>query len=108
MRTQCICRAWGHFFARGFARFILDRLRDNLDPARGSYNWGASWALTLSSTSSTRPRLEKAVLNGLYPNAPRIPPYFFRARLPINQVFFLRFFCSLHDEKLAVLDGLFP
>jgi hypothetical protein len=28
---------------------------------------GASWTLTLSSTSSTRPQLEEAVLNGLFP-----------------------------------------
>jgi hypothetical protein len=31
---------------------------------------GASWTLTLSSTSSTRPRLEKAVLNDLFPDNP--------------------------------------
>jgi hypothetical protein len=31
MRTQRICRAWVHSFARGFARVILDRVRDNLD-----------------------------------------------------------------------------
>jgi hypothetical protein len=41
MRTQRICRAWGHSFARGFARVILDRLRDNLDQAPGSRNWGS-------------------------------------------------------------------
>jgi hypothetical protein len=28
---------------------------------------GVSWALTLSSTSSTRPQLGEAVLNGLFP-----------------------------------------
>jgi hypothetical protein len=28
---------------------------------------GASWTLTLSSTSSTRPQLEEAVHNGLFP-----------------------------------------
>jgi hypothetical protein len=28
---------------------------------------GASWTLTLSATSSTRPQLEEAVLNGLFP-----------------------------------------
>jgi hypothetical protein len=33
MRTQRICRAWGHSFARGFARVVLDRVRDNLDQA---------------------------------------------------------------------------
>jgi hypothetical protein len=33
METQRICRAWGHSFARGFARVILDRVRDNLDQA---------------------------------------------------------------------------
>jgi uncharacterized membrane protein (Fun14 family) len=36
MQTQRICRAWGHSFARGFARVILDRVRDNLDQAPGS------------------------------------------------------------------------
>jgi hypothetical protein len=38
MQTQRICRAWGHNFARGFARVILDRVRDNLDPAPCSRN----------------------------------------------------------------------
>jgi hypothetical protein len=28
---------------------------------------GASWTMALSSTSSTRPQLEEAVLNGLFP-----------------------------------------
>jgi hypothetical protein len=41
MQTQRICRAWGHFFARGFARVILDRVRDNLDPAPDSRNSGS-------------------------------------------------------------------
>jgi hypothetical protein len=41
---------------------------------------GASWKLTLSSTSSTRPRLEKAVLNGLFPDP--YPPFFAPAVLP--------------------------
>jgi hypothetical protein len=41
MQTQRICRAWGHSFARGFARVILDRVRDNLDQAPGSRNWGS-------------------------------------------------------------------
>jgi hypothetical protein len=40
MRTQRICRAWGHSIARGLARVILDRVRENLDPAPGSRNWG--------------------------------------------------------------------
>jgi hypothetical protein len=35
------CRSWGHSFARGFARVILDRERDNLYPAPGSRNWGS-------------------------------------------------------------------
>jgi hypothetical protein len=38
MQTQRICRAWGHTFAPGFARAILDRVRDNLDQASGSRN----------------------------------------------------------------------
>jgi hypothetical protein len=41
MQTQRICRAWGHSFARGFARVILDRVQDNLEPAPGSRNWGS-------------------------------------------------------------------
>jgi hypothetical protein len=41
MQTQRICRAWGHSFARGFARVILDRVRDNMDQAPGSRNWGS-------------------------------------------------------------------
>jgi hypothetical protein len=41
MQTQRICRAWGHSFVRGFARVILDRVRDNLDKAPGSRNWGS-------------------------------------------------------------------
>jgi hypothetical protein len=36
MQTQRICRAWGHSFARGSARVILDRVRDKLDQAPGS------------------------------------------------------------------------
>jgi hypothetical protein len=34
---------------------------------------GASWTLTLSSTSSTRPQLEEAVLNGFSPETPPFP-----------------------------------
>jgi hypothetical protein len=68
MQTQRICRDWGHSFARGFARVILDRVRDSLDQVPGSRNYGgASWTLTLSSTFSTRPQLGEAVLNGLFP-----------------------------------------
>jgi hypothetical protein len=40
-QTQRICRAWGHSFARGFARVILDRVRVNLDQAPGFRNWGS-------------------------------------------------------------------
>jgi hypothetical protein len=39
MQTQRICRAWGHSYARGFARVILDRMRGNLDQAPGSRVW---------------------------------------------------------------------
>jgi hypothetical protein len=39
MQTQRICRAWERSFVRGFARVILDRVRDNLGPALGSRNW---------------------------------------------------------------------
>jgi hypothetical protein len=38
LQTQRICRAYGHSFARRFARVILDRVRKNLDPAPGSRN----------------------------------------------------------------------
>jgi hypothetical protein len=38
LQTQRICLARGHSFARGFARVILDRVRDNLDQAFGSRN----------------------------------------------------------------------
>jgi hypothetical protein len=41
MQTQRICRAWGHSFARGFARVILDRVRENLYPVPGSRNLGS-------------------------------------------------------------------
>jgi hypothetical protein len=41
MRTQRICRAWGHSFAREFARVTLDRVRDYLDQAPGFRNWGS-------------------------------------------------------------------
>jgi hypothetical protein len=41
MQTQRICRAWEHPFACGFARVILDRVRDNLDPAPGHRNRGS-------------------------------------------------------------------
>jgi hypothetical protein len=34
---------------------------------RAGHIGGASWTLTLSSTSSTRPQLEEAVLKGLFP-----------------------------------------
>jgi hypothetical protein len=36
MQTQRICCAWLHSSACGFARVILERVRDNLDPAPGS------------------------------------------------------------------------
>jgi hypothetical protein len=39
MQTQRIFRAWGNSFARGFARVILDRVRETLDPAPGSRSW---------------------------------------------------------------------
>jgi predicted GNAT superfamily acetyltransferase len=41
MRTQRICSAWVHSFARGFAPVILDRVRDNPDQAPGSRNRGS-------------------------------------------------------------------
>jgi hypothetical protein len=41
MQTQHICRAWGHSFATRFAPVILDRVRDNLDLASGTRNWGS-------------------------------------------------------------------
>jgi hypothetical protein len=47
MQTQRICRAWGLFFARGFARVILDQ--------------------------GPGPQLEETVLNGLFPT--KHPPF---------------------------------
>jgi hypothetical protein len=41
MQTQRICHAWGHSFARGYARVILDRVRENLDQAPGSRERGS-------------------------------------------------------------------
>jgi hypothetical protein len=41
MQTRRVCRALGHSFARGFARIVLDRVRDNLDQAPGSRIWGS-------------------------------------------------------------------
>jgi hypothetical protein len=41
MQSQRIRRAWGRSVARGFARVILDHVRDNLDPAPGARNWGS-------------------------------------------------------------------
>jgi hypothetical protein len=42
-------------------------LRDNLDQAPVSRNWGSELDAEVSSTSSTRPQLEVVVLNGLFP-----------------------------------------
>jgi hypothetical protein len=41
MQTQRICRAWGNSCARGFARLILDRVRENMDTVPGSRDWGS-------------------------------------------------------------------
>jgi hypothetical protein len=41
MRTQRICHAWRHSFARTFARVILNRVRDNLDPSPGYRDFGS-------------------------------------------------------------------
>jgi hypothetical protein len=41
MRAQRTCRAREHSFACGFARVILDRVRDDLDPAPGSRYLGS-------------------------------------------------------------------
>jgi hypothetical protein len=70
MQTQRICRAWGPSFARGFARLILDRVRDNLDQAPGSRNWGSELDADAEFNFFTRPRREKAVLKGLFPDTP--------------------------------------
>ena len=37
MKAHQIHRVWGHSFAQGFARVILNRVRDNLDSAPESY-----------------------------------------------------------------------
>jgi hypothetical protein len=67
MQTQRICRAWGHFFARGFAwsSWIVYGKTWMRHPALAI--GGVSWTLTLSSTFSTRPQLGEAVLTGLFP-----------------------------------------
>jgi hypothetical protein len=41
IQTQRTCRAWGTLLARGFARVILDRVRDNPDKAPGSRSRGS-------------------------------------------------------------------
>jgi hypothetical protein len=66
MQTQRICRAWGNSFARGFARVILDRVRDNLDQAPGSRNWGSELDADAEFNFYYLPQLEEAVLNGLF------------------------------------------
>jgi hypothetical protein len=82
MQTQRICRAWGQSFARGFALVILDRLRVNPWIRRPALAIeGASWTLALCSTSSTRPQLEEALLNGLYPETPPFPRAFYPIKL---------------------------
>jgi hypothetical protein len=82
MQHQRTCRAWGHSFARGFARVILDRVRDNLDQAPGSRNWGSELDAD-------------AEFNFFYPSSARRPflrafppetPPFSRACYPINLV----------------------
>jgi hypothetical protein len=78
MQTQRICRAWSHSFARGFARVILDRVRDNLDQATGSRNWGSE--LDADAEFNFFYQLEEAVLMAF---APETPP-FSRACHPIN------------------------
>jgi hypothetical protein len=72
MQTQRLSRAWRHSFARGFARVILDRVRDNLDQAPGSRDWGSELDADAEFNFSSRSRREKAVLNGLYPDNPSI------------------------------------
>jgi hypothetical protein len=71
MQTQRICRAWGHCFARGFARVILDRVRGNLNPAPGSRNLGSDSEVDAEFNFSTRTRREKAVLNGPFQRFPQ-------------------------------------
>jgi hypothetical protein len=72
MQTQRICRAWDtpfHEDSRG-SSWIACGTTWIRHPALAI--GGASWTLALSSTSSTRPLLEKAVLNGLFLESP--PP----------------------------------
>jgi hypothetical protein len=83
MQTQRICRAWGHSFARGFTRVILDFVRGYLTRRPALAIRGTSWTLPPSSTSSTRSQLKEAVLNGLFPESPP-PPFSFRSYYHIN------------------------
>jgi hypothetical protein len=83
MQTQRTYCAWGHSFARGFARVILYRVRDDLDQVPGSRNWGseldadAEFQLLLPALSWKRP-----FLTAFSPETPPIS----RAYYPINLV----------------------
>jgi hypothetical protein len=66
MQTQRICHAWGHSFVRKFARVTWIACGKTWIRRPALAIGGASWTLTPSSTTSTRPQLKKAVLNGLF------------------------------------------
>jgi hypothetical protein len=76
LQTQRICRAWGYSFARGFARVILDRVRDNLDQASGSRNWGSGLDVDADSNFFYPPSVgRRTFLMAFFLN----PPPFFSA-----------------------------
>jgi hypothetical protein len=60
MQIQRICRTWDYYFARGFARVILDQ-------APGSRNLGSELDADAEFNFFYPPQLEEAALNGLSP-----------------------------------------
>jgi hypothetical protein len=66
MQTLRICRAWGQSYARGFAQFILNRVRDNLDQASGSRNRGSELDADAEFNFFYPQLLEGAVQNILF------------------------------------------
>jgi hypothetical protein len=55
IQTQRVYHACGQSIARGFARVILDRKRESLDPAIDSRNQESELGTDVEFSSSTRP-----------------------------------------------------
>jgi hypothetical protein len=70
MQIQRIQRAWGHSLHVDSRGSFWIACETNLTRRPALAIGAASWTLTLSLTFSTRPRLKKAVLNGLFPDTP--------------------------------------